>query len=173
MRINKAVYIILILVLAAVHGKTQMVFSMVPMAGSSNGATFSSNPIIVDGGKCVVSSSGLSAMMVANSGKGAFNDGCKETPPVATIEEFSISLNIYPNPTHGPATIKCSGQFDENLSCQIRIISMDGKMMFSKMVPIKELKAGYQVNAASYAVGTYAVLIDFMNQRYSLKLMKM
>jgi len=174
MRIRKATYIVIIMLLAAISGKAQMIYSISPVAGSSKGMAFSMNPINVSGGsKCLVSGSGLSTMMIANNGKGAFNDGCKEIPPVATVEEFSVSLNIYPNPTHGPATIKCSGQFDENLSCQIRILSMDGKVMFNKMVSMKEVKAGYQVNAASYAVGTYAVVIDFMNHHYSLKLMKM
>jgi hypothetical protein len=80
---------------------------------------------------------------------------------------------VYPNPTHGLATLKCDGQFDANLSAQVRVMSIEGKMMMSQMVPMKDIQAGFVINAAAYAAGTYVVVMDFMNERYSKKLIKL
>lgn len=164
----------IIALIACVAGRAQ-VFSTLTFSpiASSKGTTITSSPFVNGGkGSCVTVTTGMAALTIAGNGKGEFGVGCKETPPVATVATFSVSLNVYPNPTNGPATIKCDGQFDENLSCQIRIVGIDGRMMMSQMVPMKDVKAGYKINVAAYAAGTYAVLVDFMNQRYSVKLIK-
>ena len=64
------------------------------------------------------------------------------------------AINVFPNPTHGLSVIKCEGQFDVNLSCQLTIISMDGRVMSNQMVLMKDMVAGYQINASAYAAGT-------------------
>jgi hypothetical protein len=163
----------IIVMLACVSGKAQMgMFS--PMASSTSGYTTTASPFIIDGkGKCLVAGSGLAALRIANNAKGSFGEGCKETPPVATPAEFSVSLTLYPNPTRGMTTIKATGgQFDASLSCQIRIMSVDGKIMLSKMVPMSEMKSGFVFDASAFAVGTYVAIIEFMNQRYPVKFIK-
>jgi hypothetical protein len=116
---------------------------------------------------------GLSALRIATNASGSFGAGCVETPPVATPVEFSVSLSLYPNPTRGMTTIKATGgQFDASLSCQIRIMSVDGKIMVNKMVPMNEMKSGFVFDASAFAVGTYVAIIEFMNQRYPLKFIK-
>ncbi|MBV9989229.1 MAG: T9SS type A sorting domain-containing protein [Chitinophagaceae bacterium] len=170
MRIKRT-YLMIIMLLACSTGMAQ-VFTFSPIA-SSTGATMTSSPMINSGkGTCITSSTGIAALRIATNGKGEFGAGCKEVAPVATVVDFSVSLNVYPNPTSGMTTIKCDGQFDANLSCQIRILGMDGRTMMSQMVAMKDVKAGYTVNVAAYAAGTYAVVIDFMSQRYSKKLIK-
>jgi hypothetical protein len=161
----------IIMLLACSTGMAQM-FSFTPIA-SSTGATMTSSPMISSGkGACVTSSTGIAALRIATNGKGEFGAGCKEVPPVATVADFSLSLNVFPNPTSNMATIRCEGQFDANLSCQVRIMSIDGRMMMSQMVSMKDVKAGYTVNVASYAAGTYVIVVDFMSQRYNMKLIK-
>ena len=41
------------------------------------------------------------------------------------------------------------------------------------MVPMKDIQAGYMINAGAYAAGTYVVTLDFMNQRYNVKMIKL
>jgi hypothetical protein len=169
----KAIYIMIIVMLASVAGKAQMgMFS--PMASSAGGYTTTASPFIVDGkGKCLVAGSGLTALRVATHSKGSFGAGCVETPPVATPTEFSVSLGLYPNPTRGMTTIKAvGGQFDPSLSCQIRIMSVDGKIMLNKMVPMSEMKTGFVFDASAFAVGTYVAIIEFMNQRFPVKFIR-
>ncbi len=163
----------IIMLFACVAGKAQMGFIFSPMGSSTNAYTATSNPISIEGkGSCISVGSGLTSLRIANNGKGSFGAGCVETPPVATVTDFSVSLNLYPNPTHGMTTIKANGQFDESLSCQVKIMSIDGRMMMNKMVPMKEIKAGFVFDASSFAVGTYVVVIEFMNQRYPVKFIR-
>ena len=133
------------------------------------------SPISSEGNsKCLsVAVGGIRSLEVKMNAKGKFGASCEEVAPVATPLITLTDLNLYPNPTHGKSLLKCTGQFDANLSCLVRVISMDGKMMISKMVPMKELTIGFTIDASSYAVGTYAVTIDFMNQHESRKLIKL
>ncbi|MES2005684.1 MAG: T9SS type A sorting domain-containing protein [Bacteroidota bacterium] len=177
MRIKKGTYMLIALMLTCTAGMAQLSspFNMSPIA-SSNGVYVSNggNPIVMNGsGKCLNVSSGLSTVNINNNGKGNFGAGCVETPPVASVLVSLTALNLYPNPTHSTSILKCEGQFDANLSCQVRVMSIDGKMMMSKIVAMKELVAGYMIDASSYAVGTYVVTIDFMSEKYSRKLIKL
>jgi hypothetical protein len=176
MRINKGIYFLIIILLACTTGMAQMSapFSMSPIA-SSNGISSSNggSPIVMTGsGKCLTVSSGLNALNMSNSSRGSFGASCAETPPAAVLLSIT-SLKVFPNPTHSTSILKCEGKFDANLSCQVRIIGMDGKVVMSQMVPMKDLVAGYTINASAYPVGTYAVSVDFMNQQYALKLIKL
>lgn len=180
MRINKGTYLFIALMLAFTTGMAQMSmpFSMSPIASvGGNGKTITSNggnPIMMDGkGKCLSVTSGLRSLEVAANNSGAFGASCLETPPVASVLVEVTNINLYPNPTHSTSILKVDGQFDANLSCQIRIFSIDGKPMFSQMVPLKEVKAGYTLNVAAYAAGTYVVSLDFTDQHYTRKLIKL
>ena len=165
------------MLLACTTGMAQMntSFSMSPIA-SSNGisAANGGSPIVMSGSaKCLNVSSGLGTLSsMSSNGKGTFGASCVETPPAAVLLSIT-SLKVFPNPTHSTSILKCEGQFDANLSCQVRIVGMDGKVVMNKMVPMKELVAGYTINASAYAVGTYVVSVDFMNQQYALKLIKL
>ena len=180
MRINKGTYLFIALMLAFTTGMAQisMSYNMSPIASvNSNGKGLTStggNPIVVDGkGKCLSVASGLRSLEVVANNSGNFGASCAEVPPVATVLVEITNINLYPNPTHSTSMLKLEGQFDANLSCQIRVFSMDGKPMFSQMVPLKDVKAGYMLNVAAYAAGTYVVSIDFMDQHYVRKLIKL
>lgn len=166
----------IIMLFACSAGMTQ-VFSALnfsPIASSSSLFTANSTPIMMDGkGKCLVTSTGLSVLSIAKNGKGVFGAGCVEKAPVAAVLTVSVSLKVYPNPTSGLATLKSEGEFDANLSCQIRVTGMDGRVMMSQVVPMKDVQAGYVINAGAYAAGNYVVSLDFMNQRYAMKLIKL
>ncbi len=156
--------------------QTAASFIITPIAITSGKTSLiGASPVTMDGGnKCLtVSTGGLRAMEVVMNGNGKFGASCEEVPPVATPLITLTSINIFPNPTHTTTTLKCEGQFDVNLSAMVRVISMDGKIMMSKMISMKELKAGYLIDASSYAVGTYAVTVNFMNQMESRKLIKL
>jgi len=172
----KGTYLLIIVLFAfVVKGRSQVFspLSFSPIAVSGAGATITSSSFVVAGkGKCFTATSGLAVLSIANNAKGEFGVGCVEKPPVADIVEFSMSLKVFPNPVSGPATLKCEGNFDENLFCQVRIVSIDGKMMMSQMVAMKEVKAGFVFNAAAYTAGAYAVVVDFMDHRYSVKFIK-
>ncbi len=178
MRINKGTYLIIIFMLACATGMAQMTvpYNMSPIAVSSGNVTANGgNPIVNDGkSKCLNVSSGLNAMTAASTGgHGTFGGSCVEVTPVATVLVSLKDINVFPNPTHGLSVIKCEGQFDVNLSCQLTIISMDGRVMFNQMVLMKDMVAGYQINASAYAAGTYVVSVSFMNQTYNKKLIKL
>jgi len=172
MRINKGTYLFIVFLLACTTGMAQM--SMSPIAMASGTVSMSGgNPIVMDGsGKCLKVSSGLATMETIHNGKGVFGASCVETAPVATVVSLT-SVQVYPNPTHGISTLKCQGQFDANLSCQVRIMSIDGRTMMSKMVLMKDVQAGYTIDASSYAAGTYVVNLSFMSQNYNVKLIKL
>ncbi len=155
--------------------QTATPFIMTPIAITSGTTSMvGGSPIVFDGsGKClIVSTGGLRGFETRMNSNGKFGASCEEVAPVATPLISLTSLNVYPNPAHTLTTLKCEGQFDVNLSALIRVISMDGKIMMNKMVPMKEVKAGYVIDASSYAVGTYAVTLDFMNQHGATKLIK-
>lgn len=175
MHIKKGTYLFIMLMLACVTGMAQATYSISPFAMSAGSVTATGgSPFVGDGkGKCLNVSSGLSPLLQATNAKGVFGAACVENPPVATVLVSLTSLKVYPNPTHTTSILKCEGQFDANLSCQVRILSMEGKPMMSQMVPMKELQAGYTLNVASYAAGTYVVSVDFMSQHYNLKLIKL
>jgi hypothetical protein len=175
MRINKGTYLIIIILLACTTGMAQMSapFSMSPIATTGTIVSNGGTPIVMDGkGKCLNVSSGLSTLNINNSGKGVFGASCVETAPVAAVVSLT-SLKVYPNPTHSTSILKCEGQFDANLFCQVRIMSIDGRVMMSQMVAMKDMQAGYTINASSYAAATYVVNVSFMNQNYNLKLIKL
>lgn len=151
-------------------------FTMTPIAiTSGNVSLIGGSPIMVNGNsKCLsVSTGGIRTMEIKMNGGGKFGASCEEVAPVATPLITLSSLNLYPNPTHSISILKCEGRFDVNLSCQVRIMSIDGKMMMSQMVAMKDLQAGYTINAGSYAAGIYVVTVDFMNQHYDKKLIKL
>lgn len=175
MHIKKGTYLFVMLMLACVTGMAQATYSISPFAMSAGAVTATGgSPFVGDGkGKCLNVSSGLSTLSQATNAKGVFGSSCVENPPVATVLVSLTSLKVYPNPTHTTSILKCEGQFDVNLSCQVRILSIEGKPMMSQMVPMKELQAGYTLNVASYAAGTYVVSVDFMSQHYNLKLIKL
>lgn len=176
MRTKKGKYLLLVFLLTCSAGMAQLTvpFSMVPIASSAGGTVITAGiPIMVSGsGKCLNVNSGLSTLNISNNAKGTFGASCVETAPAASVVSLS-TLNLFPNPTHSIAVLKCEGQFDANLFCRVGIVSMDGKQMMLKMVSMKELVAGYQIDAAGYPAGNYVVTIGFMNQQSSLKLIKL
>lgn len=177
MAINKGKYLLIILMLAFTTGIAQMSvpFSMSPIATSTAALTSNGgSPIVMTGsGKCLVVSSGLGTMMTSTNGKGVFGAGCIEKAPEATILVSLTSINVYPNPTHGMSILKCEGKFDANLSGRVTIMGFDGRTMLSQVIPMKEIQAGYQINAAAFAAGTYVISLDVMNQHYTVKLIKL
>lgn len=171
----KGLYLVIVLFLTCTAGMAQRFspLSFSPIANSSNGVTISSSPFVITGkAKCFTATSGLAVLGVANNGKGEFGASCEEKAPVADVVNFELSLKLYPNPATGPVTLKCDGNFDENLFCQVRVLSMDGRLMMTQMVAMRDVKAGFMFNTAAYAAGTYAVVIDFMSHRYNVKLIK-
>lgn len=175
MRINKGIYLVLALVLvcSASMAQSTMSFTISPIAISAGSTTMmGGNAVQIEGGtKCLSVANGLRAITMDANGKGTFGASCAETAPVGAVLSVA-SVTVYPNPTHSLTTLKCDGTFDANLSGQVRIISMDGRVMMSQMVLMSELKAGWVINAASYAAGTYVVSVDFMNKHYTTKLIK-
>lgn len=174
MQIKKVSYLLLTFLLVTLAGKAQLSAFGFSSIGSTNGAIVSTNPVLVAGSaKCLAVSGGAAPLNIANNGTGLFGSGCVETAPAADTTSFSLSLNVYPNPTRGAAIIKASGSFDQNLASLVRVIAVDGKVMFNQMVPMSSIKAGYTINASSYAAGNYNVVIELMNKRYTLRLIKL
>ena len=173
---RKVTYILTGLLLICASGVAQFAspFTFTPIASSAGGVVITGGtPIVMNGtGKCLAVNSGLSTLNINNNSKGSFGASCVETAPVAVVVSVT-SVNLYPNPTHGMTILKCAGQFDANLSCQVRVISMDGKPMMSKIVPMKDVVAGYQINASGFPAGNYIVTLEFMNEQYSAKLIKL
>jgi hypothetical protein len=177
MRINKGTYLTLALLLACFTGMAQMTansFRMSPIVMTSAASTTIGGTVAVfnGGNKCLSVATGLSTLTtIATNGTGKFGASCAEVVPVADVLTIT-SLTVYPNPTHSLTTLKCDGVFDANLFGQVRIISMDGRVVMSQMVAMQDLKVGYVINAASYAAGTYVVSVDFMSKHYTTKLIK-
>ncbi len=141
---------------------------------SGNGGIVTTPTVLVSGsGKCLVVGGSASALDIANNGTGLFGSACSEKPPVADTTTFSLSLNVYPNPTRGSTMLKATGDFDEKLSCLVKVIAMDGKILFGQMVPMKDVKKGYMINGNAWAAGNYTVMVELMNKRYSLRLIKL
>lgn len=176
MRINKGTYMVVALLLSCFAVKAQS--SAVPYTISpiviANGSTtmIGGTVALIDGGsKCLSVASGLRALDVTANNGGVFGASCAEVAPAGDMLSVT-SMNVYPNPTRSLTKLKCDGNFDANLSGQVRIISMDGKVVMSKMVPMQELKSGYVIDASSFASGTYVVSVDFKNKHYTTKLIK-
>lgn len=176
MRIDRKLYMVVLgLLLVCGAASAQMNFVMAPISLSNSQATgIGGTPVIVNGqGKCLVVTSGIGALAISNNGKGVFGASCVETAPVAPVTLTLTDLKLYPNPTHNISILKCEGQFDVNLSSMVRVVSMEGRVMMSQMLSMKDLQAGYTLDASKYVAGTYVVTVDFMNQHYSRKLIKL
>ena len=174
MPIKKLTYfIILALVLTCTAGKAQ--FSTMGISFlSGNGGIVTTPSIKATGtGTCLVVGGSAAALNVANNGTGIFGSACKENTPVADTTTFSLSLSVYPNPTRGSTMLKASGDFDQNLSCMVKVVAMDGKVMLGQMVPMSNVKAGFMINGNAWAAGNYTVVVELMNKRYSLRLIKL
>ena len=159
----------MVLVLACTTGKAQMSISFL-----STNSGIISTPFVNIGGsaKCLSIGGSAAALGIANNGTGLFQAGCQEKPPVADTIAFSLSLSVYPNPTRGSALLKASGDFDANLFCQVKVIAMDGKVLLGQNVAMSKIKAGYSIDASYLAQGTYTVVVELMNKRYTLRLIK-
>lgn len=169
MPIKKLTYIIVFLVLACVSGKAQMSISFL----STNSGIISTPSANIGGSsKCLVIGGSASTLNIANNGTGAFDPTCQEKPPVADTMRFSLSLNVYPNPTRGSTMLKASGEFDQNLFCQVKVITLEGKVLLGQNVAMSKIKAGYMIDASHWAQGTYTVVVELMNKRYALRLIK-
>lgn len=179
MRINKGTYLIIILLLACTPGMAQNAgpFIMTPIAITSGSVSLVATPIVMQGNsKCLsIATGGIRVLETKMNASGKFGASCEEVAPVATplITLTSLNLSVYPNPTQSTTKLKIEGQFDVNLSARVGIMSMDGKPMMSQMVSMKDLKAGYTLNVASYAAGVYVVTVDFKNEHYPIKLIKL
>lgn len=160
----------MVLVLACTTGKAQMSISFL-----STNSGIISTPFVNIGGsaKCLTIGGSAAALGIANNGTGLFQTACQEKPPVADTMRFSLSVSVYPNPTRGSAMLKASGDFDQNLSCMVKVVAMDGKVLLGQMVPMSQIKSGYQINGNAWAAGSYVVMVEFMNKRYSLQLSKL
>ncbi|WP_078831785.1 T9SS type A sorting domain-containing protein [Sediminibacterium ginsengisoli] len=170
----KSVYMMVVLLLLTIAGKSQLLtsFSFGSMGMSDNTVTASGGAAIVfDGkGKCVSVLSGVNTLMTSEIKSGVFGESCREIPPVAAVD---LSLTVYPNPTKGMSILQCKGTIDESLSCLVRVISADGKTVLNQMVSVTALKAGFMINLNAHAAGTYTVMAELMNKRYSLRLIKL
>ncbi len=176
MHFKKRIYILLVLLLTCSAGMAQLTtafsFSAISSAGANMGV---STPILFDAqSKCLSVSNGVSLLSVANNGSGLFNTACKEVPPTAPPPAaISLSLTVYPNPTRGMSLLKCKGSFDPSLSCTVRVIGLDGRMIMNQVVSMVTLQTGWMIDLSSYAAGTYSVNVELMRQQYSLKLVKL
>ncbi len=157
------------MVFACTSGKAQMSISFL----STNSGIISTPSVNISGSsKCLVIGGSAASLNIANNGTGAFDPSCKEKPPVADTMRFSLSLNVYPNPTRGSTMLKASGEFDQNLSCIVKVVAMDGKVLLGQSVPMSKIKAGFMINGNSWAAGDYTVVVELMNKRYTLRLIK-
>ena len=157
------------MVLACTAGKAQMTISFL---GTNSGIISTPSVNISGSGKCLAIGGSAAALNIANNGTGIFQAACQEKPPVADTMRFSLSLNVYPNPTRGSTMLKASGEFDQNLFCQVKVIAMDGKVLLGQNVAMSKIKAGYMIDASSWAQATYTVVVEVMNKRYTLRLIK-
>lgn len=175
MRINKSTYLVLALLLTSVLGKAQSTaFSMSPIfMSSASTTTIGGHAVQAEGGtSCYTVATGLRTLTISMNAAGSkFAEGCTEKPPVAQLLTLT-SLKVFPSPVHTLTTLKCEGNFDANLSCQVKVISIDGRILMNKMVAMKEILAGYPIDASSYAAGTYVVTVAFMNEQHSVKFIK-
>lgn len=176
MHFKKRTYILLALLLTCSAGMAQLTttfsFSSIGSAGANMGV---STPILVDAqSKCLSVSNGVGLLSVANNAGGLFNTACKEVPPtVPPPAAISFSLTVYPNPTRGMSLLKCKGDFDASLSCTVRVIGLDGRMVLNQVVPMVTLQTGWMIDLSNYASGTYTVNVELMRQQHSLKLVKL
>jgi hypothetical protein len=169
MPIKKLTYIILFMVFACTAGKAQMSISFL----STNSGIISTPSANIGGSsKCLVIGGSAATLNIANNGTGAFDPTCQEKPPVADTMRFSLSLNVYPNPTRGSTMLKATGEFDQNLSCIVKVVAMDGKVLLGQSVPMSKIKAGFMINGNNWAAGDYTVVVELMNKRYTLRLIK-
>lgn len=170
---SRKTYLFVVLLFACTAGVAQnMRFVSTPVVSAGKFLSVSSPVSIDTTTKCLLVSSGASVLNTTNHAKGAFGTSCTEVPPVAALASLT-TLNLFPNPAHDFTTLKCDGQFDNNLSCQVRVMTVDGRMLSSQMVLMKDIVAGYRIAVSSYAVGTYVISLDFMNQHYARKLIKL
>jgi hypothetical protein len=160
------------MLLASYASMAQLMTSFSSSAiGGMNGSVAVSVPILMNGkGKCLAVSNGISTLNIAENGNGIFGNSCKETVPAAP---FSLSLTVYPNPTRGMSLLKCQGSFDADLSCLVKVVAMDGKIVLNKVTPMTSIQSGLMINISEQVAGNYTVIIEVMNRRYNLRLIKL
>ncbi len=172
MQLNRKTYLLIFMLLASSASMAQLMTSFSMSAiGGMKGSVAVSLPILMEGkGKCLTISNGISTLNIAENGNGVFGNSCKEIAPVAS---FSLSLTVYPNPTRGMSLLKCQGSFDTNLSCLVKVVAMDGTIVMNKMAAIASIQSGLMINMSEQMAGNYTVIIEVMNRKYNLRLIKL
>lgn len=153
-----------------IKGHSQMNYIIAPIVFISQGSTSVGGlPIVLNSkANCLVSSWGLSVLEAPSKNThGIFNE-CKEIIPITE----RLSFNVYPNPTNTTSTLRINGIFDVSLSCSITILTYDGEVIDSKVVPMIGIQSGYLIDLKNNPSATYIISIGYKNQYYSLKLIK-
>lgn len=79
------------------------------------------------------------------------------------------ALQLFPNPTH--SFINISYQTDNNVILDLKILSIDGRIMFTETINGLNINQ-YKVNASSWQKGLYIVLLNNGKEVISGKIIK-
>ena len=173
MRIIKKSVFLFIFLSAFCISKAQIVssYNFSPIMGSGWSILNGGSSVELNGYlKCLQVATGLDIFSTPAKPNGVFGAFCNEIAPVAII---TSDLLVYPNPTRGVSILKCLGQFDSGLSGQLRITNTEGRILFSQVIAMSSLQAGFTINVSNYPNGIYMITIDIMTGHTSTKLIKL
>jgi hypothetical protein len=114
-----------------------------------------SGPVLITGADCFLLSNGIKTFEIPQVGY--FSTACR----LILMSEEGFHLTAFPNPVTSSVTIKTSEQIMliNNLSFQLQLLDMSGRLIQTFHTDNKGLNIGYQIQMNSYSNGTYFIKV--------------
>lgn len=136
---------------AQIHTTYQI--GSIGMSGSVN--PIFSGPVLVSGADCFLLSNGIKTFDLTQTGY--FSTACR----LILMTELGNQLTAFPNPVLSAVTIKSQEPFKpiNDLSIQLQLLDMEGRLMQTFHTDAKGLKIGYPIQLSSLSSGNYFIKV--------------
>jgi hypothetical protein len=114
-----------------------------------------SGPVLISGNDCFLLSNGIKTFDLPQVGY--FSTACR----LILMTDAGFQLTAFPNPVISSVTIKPSEQIKpiNDLSIQLQLLDMGGRLIQTFHTDIKGLNIGYQIQMSSLSNGSYFIKV--------------
>jgi hypothetical protein len=119
---------------------------------------------LISGADCFLLSNGIKTFDLSQTGY--FSTACQ----LILMTELGNQLTAFPNPVLSTVTIKSQEQFKpmNDLSIQLQLLDMEGRLIQTFQTDTKGLKIGYQIKMSSLSSGNYFIKVASGSNNYQV-----